>query len=127
MGKNMTNYTSTRIIDGKPRKVDENGKVINRSPTKEKLKGINVEHYYKDGRGKPRLWQRYTDEQLLDALRRFEKEYGRFPTCEDFNNNPIIISQTSNEIREENMRDYYAREEIMDRVMKERSHYIRGT
>ena len=38
-----------------------------------------------------------------------------------------IISQTSNEIREENMRDYYAREEIMDRVMKERSHYIRGT
>ena len=38
-----------------------------------------------------------------------------------------IISQTSNEIREDNMRDYYARGDIMDRVMKESSHTIRGT
>jgi hypothetical protein len=38
-----------------------------------------------------------------------------------------IISQTSNEIREENMRDYYARSEIMEKMNKDYGHYIRGT
>jgi hypothetical protein len=90
----VTNYTSIRIIDGKSRKVitDEDGKIINRNPTKEELKGVDVEQH-KDGRSKPRLWQRYTDEQLLDALRGFEKEYGRLPTWIDFDNSYTFVKR----------------------------------
>lgn len=32
--------------------------------------------------------EQYTDEELLNELRRFEKEYGRIPTEKDFVNNP---------------------------------------
>lgn len=43
----MTRFLSIRIINGKPQKVivDENGNIINRSPNKDELRGIEVEHY----------------------------------------------------------------------------------
>ncbi len=46
----MTNYRSWRIIDGKSRLVvvDENGKVINYSPTKEELSGLGREEIYRN-------------------------------------------------------------------------------
>ncbi len=49
----MTNYKSTRIIDGKPRKVivDENRKIINKNPKKDELKSIplwNFKHNVKN-------------------------------------------------------------------------------
>jgi hypothetical protein len=44
----MTCYKSRRIVDGKPRLVvvDENGKIIEYTPTKEELKGLLREEYY---------------------------------------------------------------------------------
>ena len=60
----MTKYfISTRIIDGRSTKVitDENGKVVNRNPTKEELKGTRTE-YNKIKR------QKYTRYQLLEFL-----------------------------------------------------------
>lgn len=49
----MTNYKSIRIIDRKPRKiiVDDNRKIINKSPTKEEVKSIplwNFKHNAKN-------------------------------------------------------------------------------
>lgn len=78
-------YTSTRIVDGKPRKVivDENGKITNRNPGKEELNGLEKEPIkHRDTRKK------YTEEELLDYLRIFEKNEGRTPKEEDFINNP---------------------------------------
>lgn len=77
----MTEYfMSTRIIDGKPREVivDENGKVVNRDPTKEELKGLKTEH------NKVKR-QKYTRHQLSEFLRKFKREEERVL---DFNNNP---------------------------------------
>jgi hypothetical protein len=44
----MTCYKSRRIVDGKPRLVvvNENGKIIEYTPTKEELKGLPIEEYY---------------------------------------------------------------------------------
>lgn len=41
----MIYYTSIRLIDGKPRKVivDETGKIVNRTPSKEEVKGLEEE------------------------------------------------------------------------------------
>lgn len=46
----MTYYKSYRIIDGKPRWiiVDETGKIINRSPSKDELKGLEKETYVRN-------------------------------------------------------------------------------
>lgn len=90
----MTEYKSTRIIDGKPRQiiVDRYGNIVNRNPSKEELDGLEKEPYagkYLDRRYGS---QQYTDEELLDKLRLFEKKEGRPPTCDDFSNNPIYPS-----------------------------------
>lgn len=60
-------YKSYRIINGKPRWVivDENGNIVNRNPTEDELKEL------KKLVGK--IHERYTEEQLLNELRRFEK------------------------------------------------------
>ncbi len=81
----MTKYKSTRIIDRKSRQVivDETGKIVNKNPNREDLKGIK--------RFPEKSWNyknTYTNEQLLDYLRQFRNENGRIPTQDDFNNNP---------------------------------------
>ncbi len=77
-------YTSTRIIDGKPRIVivDETGKIVNRSPSKDELKGLEKE-IVKDSR----RHKEYTKDHLLNELKRFEKEEGRIPKEKDLSNN----------------------------------------
>jgi len=85
--KNMTTkYTSKRYIDGKVRHiiVDENGKITNRNPSKEELKDLEEESYTEKRRNKPI----YTNEELLEYLRQFYKEYKRIPVRRDFENNP---------------------------------------
>lgn len=82
-------YKSDRIIDGKRRKVivDENGKIINTNPSKEELKCLGEEPYIKSGR------KIYTDNELLEYLRRFHKEIGRIPIVADFDNDPKYPSR----------------------------------
>lgn len=73
-------YKSKRIIDGKLKWViiDENRNVINREPSKEELICIEKEIYNRI---------RYTDEELLEYLRLFNKEKGRTPKTRDFYDN----------------------------------------
>jgi hypothetical protein len=81
----MTSYKTYRIVDGKPRLVivDENGQIINKNTSKDKLKGLEKEpRKYRD------TIKKYTDEDLLGYLRQFEKENGRIPTIRDFINSP---------------------------------------
>jgi hypothetical protein len=78
-------YKSLRIgKNGKPgwRIVDETGKIVNMSPRKEELKGLEEEYYRMKSR------ERYTNEELLDFLREFDKENGIVPVRTDFVNNP---------------------------------------
>lgn len=79
----MTRYRSYRFIDGRPRWVivDENGDILNNEPNKEELKGLKV-FEIECCKGK-----KYTDRELLNRLRRFEKENGRVPVQNDFNGN----------------------------------------
>lgn len=85
----MTKYKRYTIIDGKSKWVivDGNGNIINKYPSKEEMKDLKNETYVgkydHNGRSKT-----YTEEELLNELRRFEKEEGRIPTREDFNYNP---------------------------------------
>ena len=76
-------FTSTRIIDGKPRKViiDENENIVNRNPSKEELKGI--EKFPEISRHR----SRYTKGQIIEIIRKFERENGRPPTSADFDDN----------------------------------------
>ncbi len=77
----VTYYKSWRIgKDGKPgwRIVDETGKIVNISPKKDELEGLEDENCRKKKN------ERYTDEQLLNYLRKFFKENGRSPTQLDF-------------------------------------------
>lgn len=62
----MIYYTSKRFIDGKVRLVivDENGKIVNRKPKKEELKGLEEETYVKK--------ERYT------AAEKKNRQKGRF-------------------------------------------------
>ena len=83
-------YYKARKIPGigeRPRWIveDENGNIVNKNPTKEELKGLKTfpKENYKRKRRKC-----YTDEELLDYLRQFDKENGRPPTERDFINNP---------------------------------------
>lgn len=87
---NENRYTSTRIIGGKPKKVivDENGKIINRNPNNDELKDIGEERYKQI-----RIGAKYTEEDLLNELIRFEKKNGRPPTTKDFDNNPEYPSR----------------------------------
>lgn len=79
-------FIAIRIIDGKPRKVivDKNGNVVNRSPNKKELKGIDKFHE-KDGRNNPKL--KISNEELLEFLRNFWREKGRPPTKNDLEHN----------------------------------------
>lgn len=81
-------YSTYRLVDGKVRQVivDENGKMINRNPTKDELKDLEREPH-KDGRGRSRI-KTYTNKELLDYLGQFVKENGRIPVKTDFENNP---------------------------------------
>lgn len=80
-------YKSYRIIDGKPKWVivDENGDIVNRSPNKEELKSLGV--LYENGRCN-HITRHHTDEELLEFLRKYEREKGKEPTTRDFDNNP---------------------------------------
>jgi len=81
-------YKSYRFVDGKARWVivDEDGKIIDRILNKEEMKGLEKEIYIRKYNHKGGS-KRYTDEGLLDYLRRFNKENGRSPTEGDFSNN----------------------------------------
>ena len=69
-------YKTKRIIDGKPPIwviVDENGKIINRNPSKDELKLLTKfpkENYKINKRNS------YSDKQLLYFPRQFFEEYG---------------------------------------------------
>jgi hypothetical protein len=54
------------------------------NPSKNELDGLEREQYIADYHQS----KKYTDEELLNELIRFEKEYGRSPTEADFRNNP---------------------------------------
>lgn len=70
-------YKSYRFVDGKARWVivDENRDITNRNPSKEELKELEKESH-----------QKYTKHQLLKYLVQFDKENGRIPVANDFNN-----------------------------------------
>ena len=78
----MTNYKAPRLVDGKYKNVivDESGKMVNRNPTKEELKGLESEPYQQKR-------STYTNEELLNYLIKFYKENGRPPAQNDFKNN----------------------------------------
>lgn len=80
-------YMSIRPIDGKSRKVivDETGKVANRNPSKDELKGLEKEPCT-NMRGQKGILK-YTNEELLNKLRQFENKEGRVPKEKDFENN----------------------------------------
>ena len=79
-------YKTKRIIDGKPPLrtviVDETGKVVNKNPSKDELKGLRNEPR------RPHDTRRYTDEELLNYLIQFFEKYGRVPIARDLDNNP---------------------------------------
>lgn len=86
-------YTSIRIIDEKPRKVivDENGKIINRDPNKENLRGLKgclKENYNRHPR------RDYTDLQLLDHIIYIYIKIGRVPVYRDLEDGYPIINPT---------------------------------
>lgn len=86
--KYMVYYKSCRIVDGKPRWVIVDGRdnIVDRNPCKRELKGLE-KFPEKDGRSNPRL--KKSDSELLEYLRRFEKENGRIPVVNEFNENPV--------------------------------------
>ncbi len=79
-------YISYSIIDGKPKWVivDKNGNITNRNPNKIELKNLEI------FRGRNRLVPKvhYKDVELLEFLRKSEREKGRSPASRDFDNNP---------------------------------------
>ncbi len=79
----MEKYKSFRLIDGKPTEVivDDNGKIVNRSPNNEELKNLKKEPFVGSR-------QQYTDEILLSYLNRFYEYSGKVPKTRDFKNNP---------------------------------------
>lgn len=68
--------------------IKEDGRIINRHPSKKDLEEFDVEPYtgkYKDGRGRSK---KYTDDELLNYLVQFNEENGRSPVMRDFVSNP---------------------------------------
>jgi hypothetical protein len=78
----MTFYKDYRFVDGKVRLVivDEDGKISNRHPIKEELNKLEIDKRYSK--------KKYTDEELLNSIKRFYEKYDRVPMAVDFNNNP---------------------------------------
>ena len=88
MTKNIwSKFKSNRIVDGKPRNVivDICGDIINRSPSKEELKGLKRHLSVKDILKLP---EEEKKKYLLEFLRYFYNKEGRSPRESDFNNNP---------------------------------------
>lgn len=81
----MKEYKSYRVIDGKTKwvVVDENGKIVNINPNKDKLREIE-----KEIRNPQDTRKKFTNEKLLEELSRFNVENGRIPCEADFTNNP---------------------------------------
>jgi hypothetical protein len=82
-------FKSKRLIDGKVKCVivDKNGDVVNKTPSKKDLEGIEEEQYKRYDKNKY-----YTDKELLDGLIRFVEKYGRIPVETDLMNNPLYPS-----------------------------------
>lgn len=86
-GMKMKLYKSWKILSTgeKPRWVivdeDDNGRIINRNPSKEELKGLEEEYY------KRNVKKKYTNEELLNSLKRFYNKNGRRPIQINFDNN----------------------------------------
>jgi hypothetical protein len=80
----MTKDYRICLIEGKPRKVIvQDGKIINRNPSKDELKGLTAEKYIVDYHP-----NRYTRQELISELLRFKKEYGRQPIRREWEHNP---------------------------------------
>ncbi len=80
----MTEYfESIRILDGKSKKVivDDAGKIVNKNPSKEELKGLEEELYKNKGPKK------YTKIQILEYIKRFYEEKRTIPIKADFDSN----------------------------------------
>lgn len=97
-------YKSCRVIDGKPRLVivDENGKIVNRGPSKEDLKGLQEEPFSRGLQEEPAIGRRrsaYTDKELLKFLNIFYQENDRVPIWRDFVNNPGYPGWSTYQIR----------------------------
>lgn len=96
----MTEYKSYRLIDGEAKWVivDENDNIINKIPNKEELKKLKP--FPKEKYNSPKRYRpKYTDEELLDELRKFEKKEERIPTAADFRNNADYPSYKTYQIR----------------------------
>ena len=81
----VTYYKSLRI--GKDRKpgwriVDDSGKIVNMNPSKKDLRCLGEEPYIVNRKNM------YTNDELLNDLRRFVRENGLVPGVTDFVNNP---------------------------------------
>lgn len=90
MTDKWSKFKSTRIVDGKLRKVvvDICGD-INRSPTEEDLKGLKKESDVRITRNnKRKLSEEEQKEYLLEFLKYFYEKHGRVPGQLDFNDNP---------------------------------------
>lgn len=87
IGKMNIEYRAYRFVDGKARWVivDENGKIINKNPSKENLKNLENEYYVKNIRNIKNV---FTDNELLNYLKDFYEKNGRVPVASDFKNNP---------------------------------------
>jgi len=85
----MTMYNRYTIINGKPRWiiVDENGNIINESPTKEELKSLEVEPHKIKRKG-----QSWTKKRIIEVIIQSYEETGRVPTEDDFKHNPNLPS-----------------------------------
>lgn len=78
-------YKSNRIINRKPKWVivDENGKIIDKNPSKYKLTELAIE-FHKRKVSRPKV---YSDKELLSFLKEYYSKTGKIPTAEVFRNN----------------------------------------
>lgn len=86
----MVEYKTKRIIDKEPQPrwvvIYETGKIINKNPSKDELKGLEKEPRSTQD---TRHFRKYTtDEELLDYPIQFYEERGKVPAAADFVNNP---------------------------------------
>lgn len=83
--RDMTRYKSKRIVDGELKwVVIENGRVIDKNPTKDELNSLKIE---------PRKrYEKYTNDSLLNYLKLFYEKNGKIPKASDFLHNPTYPS-----------------------------------
>lgn len=83
----MMSYKRRTIVDGKIGwvAVDENGTVVNKYPSQNKLKGLRVEIYKMKPRNGGKI---YTDDELLGHMKSFSEKNGKIPVQTDFAGNP---------------------------------------